>query len=167
MDKAATTVAPDTTTERILAFIESVGIPIAIAPLDEETFMPGMAIRDGVLIVDPARLTWPGDLLHEAGHIAVTEPEKRPILHMVSPDPGEEMSAMLWSYAAALAMDIDPRLVFHDGGYRGGGSHLANTYAEGSYIGLPMLQYYGLAFDARKAAEQDTLPFPHMQRWLR
>ncbi|QNQ11758.1 hypothetical protein [Sphingomonas alpina] len=167
MDTAAPTLAPDATTERILAFIEGVGIPTAIAALDDTTFMPGMTIRDGVLIVDPAQLTWPGDLLHEAGHIAVTEPEKRPTLHMVSPDPGEEMSAICWSYAAALAMDLDPRIVFHDGGYRGGGGHMAGLFAEGTYVGLPMLQYFGLAFDTRRAAEEGTLPFPHMQRWLR
>ncbi|WP_034158051.1 hypothetical protein [Sphingomonas sp. ERG5] len=167
MSSAPTTVALDSISERILAFIEDVGIPTAIAPIDEATFMPGMTIRDGVLIVDPAQLIWPGDLLHEAGHIAVTEPGKRPTLHMVNPDPGEEMSAMCWSFAAALALDLDPDVVFHDGGYQGGGRHLAGVYGGGAYIGLPMLQYYGMALDARSAAEQGTLPFPHMQRWLR
>jgi hypothetical protein len=73
------------------------------------------------------------------------------------------MAAMCWSYAAALAAEIDPRVVFHDHGYKGGGAHLAQTYTEGAYIGLPMLQYYGLARTKDMEGEQ----FPTMIKWVR
>ncbi|MGY4396665.1 hypothetical protein ACVWZA_001850 [Sphingomonas sp. UYAg733] len=163
----STAIAPDDLTERILSFVESVGIRTSVEPLGDASFMPGMSIRNGALLVDPDRLAWPGDLLHEAGHIAVTDPAIRQTLCDVHSDPAEEMAAMCWSYAAAVAMDLEPGTVFHDGGYRGGGSHLAETYAGGSYIGLPMLQYWGMTIDPRHAAETGTAPFPHMRRWLR
>ena len=167
MDKQASAIIPDEITTRILSFVESIGIPTSVEPLGDATFMPGMSIRNGVLLVDPEHLAWPGDLLHEAGHIAVTDPAIRPSLCDVQSDPAEEMSAMCWSYAAALAMDLEPATVFHDGGYRGGGSHLAETYAGGCYIGLPMLQYWGMTVDPGRAEETGASPFPHMQRWLR
>ncbi len=167
MDIPISIAALDATAERILAFVESIGIPTSIEPLGDATFMPGMSIRNGTLLVDPERLAWPGDLLHEAGHIAVTDPAVRPTLCDVQSDPAEEMAAMCWSYAAALAMDLDPGMVFHDGGYRGGGSQLAETYTGGSYIGLPMLDYYGMTREARKGQETDEPTFPHMRRWLR
>jgi len=87
---------PDTRT--ILAFLERIGIPVVIEPIVGDTFLPAMTVRGGALVIDPARLTWPGDLLHEAGHIAVTDPALRPTLNAVSDSPAEEMSAIAWSW---------------------------------------------------------------------
>ena len=39
--------------------------------------MPGLTIVDGTLVVDAVRLAWPGDILHEAAHIALTPPSRR------------------------------------------------------------------------------------------
>jgi len=151
------------TTATIVAFLRSIGIAVEPASLPDDLFLPAMTVRDGVLLYDPDRLEWPGDLLHEAGHLAVTDPAIRPTICEFDSGGGDEMAAMCWSYAAALAAGIDPRVVFHDHGYKGGGAHLAETYAKGSYIGLPMLQYYGLA--ARP--DEDHPPYPAMKRWLR
>jgi hypothetical protein len=145
-------------TDRIIAFVESVGIAVREGPIDGETFMPGMAVRDGALTVDRRTLRWPGDLLHEAGHIAVTDPASRAGTSCVSPDPGEEMAAIAWSYAAARAMDIDAALVFHDGGYKGGGGWIADAFASGGNVGVPMLVWFGMTTDRT---------YPAMERWLR
>ncbi|MES2097057.1 MAG: hypothetical protein V4459_09890 [Pseudomonadota bacterium] len=153
-------------TATIATFLRSVGIAVETASLPGDGFLPAMTVRDGVLRYDPDRLQWPGDLLHEAGHIAVTDPALRPTAGDFSASEtseGDEMAAMCWSYAAALAAGVDPRVVFHDHGYKGAGAHLAQTYAGGAYIGLPMLQYYELA--ARP--DEDHAPFPAMKRWLR
>jgi hypothetical protein len=153
-------------TARIVDFLTSVGIALEAATLPDDGFLPAMTVRDGVLLYDPARLQWPGDLLHEGGHIAVTDPALRPMVtdfNAVETSDGDEMAAICWSYAAALAAEIDPRVVFHDHGYKGDGAHLAETYAGGGYIGLPMLQYYGLA--ARPGEHHP--PFPAMIKWLR
>lgn len=157
--------SPDT--RAILAFLDRIGIPVVIAPVAGETALPAMTVTDGALVIDPARLEWPGDLLHEAGHIAVTDPALRPTLSDVSGDPGEEMATIAWSYAAALAAGIDPKLVFHDHGYRGGGGYLADNFANGGYVGTPMLEYWGMAVPQREAAARGLAPYPHMLRWLR
>jgi len=147
----------------IVDFIRGVGITVETAELSEDGFLPAIAVRDGRLVYDPDRLQYPGDLLHEAGHIAVTDPALRPTVSEFDGNGGDEMAAMGWSYAAALAAGIDPRVVFHDHGYRGDGQWLAETFADGRYIGLPMLQYYGLA----RFPQDDGEPFPAMIKWLR
>ncbi|HEV2865714.1 MAG TPA: hypothetical protein VGX37_04310, partial [Allosphingosinicella sp.] len=110
----------DPLTRRIVAFLEAVGIPVALETLPPGTFLPGLDLCGGGLVVDTERLEWPGDLLHEAGHIALTEPGLRPSLNRASDDPGEEMAAIAWSYAASVALGLDPSVVFHEGGYHGG-----------------------------------------------
>ena len=149
------------------AFIERIGIKVDVAELGDGMVVPGIAIRDGALLVDPARLEWPGDLLHEAGHIAVTDPALRPTLREVPHDPGEEMAAIAWSCAAALAAGVDPALVFHEGGYRGGSGAVLRAFNEGEYFGVPPLQWFGMTGEPRHAAALGRPAFPEMLRWLR
>jgi len=148
-------------------FIARIGIEVEIAELEDGMVVPGIAIRDGRLLVDPARLQWPGDLLHEAGHIAVTDPALRPTLTEVPHDPGEEMAAIAWSWAAALAAEVDPALVFHEGGYRGGSVAVLKAFGAGDFFGVPMLQYFGMSAEPRHAAATGLPAFPEMARWLR
>ena len=149
----------------IIAFLERIGIGVTLEPLSDDTFLPGIAIRDGALVADPAKLRWPSDLLHEAGHIAVTAPEDRPTLNQVRDDPGEEMAALAWSYAAALEIGLDPRILFHDD-YRGGGAALASGFAAGRGVGAPMLAWFGMCSEPHR--RDDPLPaYPKMARWLR
>ncbi|MDF7774908.1 hypothetical protein P1X14_06605 [Sphingomonas sp. AOB5] len=152
---------------RIVAFIESVGIPVIVEPVGDDVLLPGATVRHGALIFDPATLPWPGDLLHEAGHIAVTDPVLRDTLEEVSQDQAEEMAAIAWSYAAAIEIGIDPAIVFHEGGYKGGGANFLSSFDGNGGIGVPMLQYYGMTAEARQAAALDRAPFPAMARWLR
>lgn len=154
-------------TVRIVAFLTGIGIPVIVESLDADTLLPAMTVRDGALVVDPARLEWPGDLLHEAGHIAVTDPALRPTLCEVPSDPAEEMAAIAWSFAAAVELGLDAAVVFHDAGYRGGGPSLAEGFTAGHYIGVPMLDWWGMAIEARRAAREGLPAFPVMQRWLR
>ena len=157
----------DPVTARIITFLGEIGIPVTVEALGEDTLLPAMTVRCGALVVDPDRLTWPGDLLHEAGHIAVTDPATRVSLCEVPSDPAEEMAAIAWSYAAAVEIGLDPRIVFHDEGYVGGGGYLADAFAGGGSPGLPMLQWFGMTLDKRNAEKQGVAPFPHMLRWLR
>jgi hypothetical protein len=150
----------------IVAFLDSIGIPTAEAVLDEDTVLPAMTVRDGVILYDPARLERPGDLLHEAGHIAMTDPALRPTISDFSLAPGaqgDEMGATAWSWAAAIAAGLDARVAFHPDAYRGEGEWLQQTFAQGHYVGLPLLQYYGLA----RFPHQDGDQYPAMIKWLR
>jgi len=156
----------DPLTERLAAFVRGVGIPVHPAALPAPTFLPGLEIRDGAILVDESRLTWPGDLLHEAGHLAVAHPDER-ARPQLSPTPGEEMAAIAWSYAAARHLGLAPDILFHAGGYKDGSSALIENFAEGRYIGVPLLHCYGMAVEPRQAAGGGAEPYPHMLRWLR
>src|SRR5688572_3056857 len=127
-------------------FLERTGIPVRLEKIDGGTFLPGLTIMDGTLVVDAARLEWPGDILHEAAHIALAPPSRRAAIGgKLSVTPAEEMAALAWSYAAALGAEIDPAIVFHEGGYKQGGAELRASYAAGLASGgpgVPMLQWY-------------------------
>ncbi|HEX4738579.1 MAG TPA: hypothetical protein VH331_13565 [Allosphingosinicella sp.] len=151
-------------TAAIVAFLRGIGIPVAAEPLPD-SFLPGLTVRDGGLVVDPERLKWPGDLLHEAGHIAITEPERRPRLSAVSSDPGEEMAAIAWSWAAAAAIGLAPEIVFH-ADFVGGSGNLIDDFAAGYGVGVPMLVWFEMTVD-RRAKEPGRATFPEMARWLR
>lgn len=156
----------DPLTERLAAFVRAIGIEVRPAELAEPTFLPGLDIRHGAILVDEPRLKWPGDLLHEAGHIAVAHPDERrqPTL---SPTPGDEMTAIAWSFAAARHLDLALEILFHPDGYKGGGSALIENFTAGHYVGVPLLHCYGMSVEPRQAAARGVEPFPHMLRWLR
>jgi len=149
---------PDLIATKIVAFLGEIGIPVLMTPLPEDTLLPAMTVTRGTLLVDPARLTYPGDLLHEAGHIAVTDPTVRTKLETVTDDQSEELAAICWSYAAAHAIGLDPAIVFHGDGYRGHGPSLATNFALGIYVGLHLLVGYGLTA---------STTYPAMTRWMR
>ncbi len=50
---------------------------MTIAPILGKIFVLGLAIVEGSIQIDPEAESFPGDLLHEAGHIAVCAPELR------------------------------------------------------------------------------------------
>ena len=156
----------DPLTEKLAAFVRGIGIDVHPASLPEPTFLPGLDIRHGAILVDEARLTFPGDILHEAGHIAVASADER-ARPQLSPTPGDEMTAIAWSYAAALHLGIPVDVLFHPGGYKDGSTALIENFTEGRYIGVPLLQCYGMSVEPRQAAVRGVEPYPHMLRWLR
>ncbi len=154
---------------KIVTFLDTIGIPAITGPVEGETLLPGLTVQGGTLLFDPDRLTWPGDLLHEAGHIAVADPALRDQLGDVDTDPGTEMAAIAWSYAAALEIGIDPAIVLHEGGYRqvGGGAAILHNFNTGKYIGAPMLQWYGMTAEPHQAEAFGMPAYPTMTHWLR
>lgn len=159
--------ALDPDTSRIIDFLAAIGIPVTLGDLPGETFLPGIAVRDGGLVLDPDRPFFPGDLLHEAGHVAVTEPRLRPTLNDVEDDPGAEMAAIAWSYAAARHLGIASRTLFHAHGYRGAGETLAAAFDQGAGPGAPLLQFYGMTAEPHQAERLGLPAYPQMARWLR
>lgn len=156
----------------IAGWLRGVGVEVEPATLGDDTFLPGLTLDGGRLLYDEAKLLYPGDLLHEAGHVAVVPPSLRPLLSgdvdLPGVDMGElEIAAVVWSYAAAVDIGIDPAIVFHDAGYRGKARGLARTFGLGVYPGLPYLEAAGMAFGPRRAAELGVEPFPRMVSWLR
>ena len=157
----------DPLVQQIVAFLQSIGLAVRFGPVPEGAFLPGLQLRGGAIVIDEARLRYPGDLLHEAGHLALLPPQERAL---VDGDTGEsgglEMGAIAWSYAAALHLGINPAVVFHPDGYRGGSAALLENFAQGRYVGVPILEWLGLAVPPTRAKELGAEPYPAMSRWL-
>ena len=54
------------------------------------------------------------------------------------------MMAIAWSYAASVHLQLDPSVVFHADGYRGGSQSLIENFTGGRYIAVPTLQWLGM-----------------------
>ena len=151
----------DALTTTIVAFLRGIGLVVRPGRVPEQTFVPGNWIDHGALVVDESYLNYPGDLLHEAGHLAVAAPTRRPtIVGDAGPDAAEEMMAIAWSYAAAVHLCLDPAVVFHPAGYRGGSTALIENFDQGRYVGVPMLQWLGMTYDAIRAPTYQVAPYP-------
>jgi hypothetical protein len=148
------------------AFLEAIGIELEAGPVGE-TILPGMTVAQGRIRLDPAVPAYPGDLLHEAGHLAVCAPAERATLKAMSDDPGEEMAAIARSVAAAHACGTTLEVLFHDHGYKGGAAALRRAFANGGGVGVPMLAWFGMTAEPHRAHEHKIPPFPTMTRWLR
>jgi hypothetical protein len=150
----------------MLAFLEEIGIACDLVDLDGSTLLPGLRILQGRLLVDRARLMFPGDILHEAAHIAVSPAAERPHLGPDGLDnPGLEIAALAWSYAACLRLGMPPELVFHADGYKGGGASILEAFSSGATLGQPLLAWMGLTTYGPGADPKQA--FPVMARWLR
>ncbi|MDZ5645900.1 hypothetical protein [Nitrospirillum sp. BR 11828] len=126
----------------IITFLREIGIGVEVGDGGLDGFLPGVNIHAGVIHVHPETLVGSGDLLHEAGHIAIvperfrtrlgtdlhadtaaaiaaelgSAPSLDPILSL-PPVQGEVM-AQAWSYAAALHIGVPLTCVFFPGSYK-------------------------------------------------
>jgi hypothetical protein len=152
---------------QIVGFLREIGLLVRLAPLEEETFLPGVTLEPGGLVVDPEKLRYPGDLLHEAGHLATMLPQDRDTATgNAGADQGQEIAAQCWSYAAAVHLGLPPEVVFHPDGYKGAAQSLIEQYSNGQ-VGVPLLQWMGLTLDAANAGARAVAPYPAMVKWLR
>lgn len=151
--------------DRILPFLAEIGLAVRERPVAEATFLPGILIEHGALVFDRTQAE-PGDLLHEAGHLAVMTPvERAAATGDLGTGPGEEMAAIAWSYAACRHLELPAEVVFHPGGYRGGAQALRENFTAGRYVGAPMLQWFGMTRERTDGS--DTPVYPRMRHWLR
>ena len=154
-------------TARIVNFLIELGLEVKAAVIREETFLPGISVNCGVILIDESRLKYPGDLLHEAGHLAVVPASRRDQLQSyIGRRGGEELMAIAWSYAALVHLGLEPSVVFHEEGYRGGSESLIENFTQGRYFGVPTLQWIGLTADDKRAKEMGIAPYPNMIKWL-
>lgn len=159
----------NTILSKIIAFGQQIGVPIRFGDINVDTFLPGLYIDKGTLIIDKLQLKYIGDILHEMGHIALMNREQRNTLFgslegQLDPE-ASEMATIAWSYAAALEIGIDPEVVFHADGYKGESENILSNFNQGHYFGVPILQWYGLTFE--RVTENKNIVFPKMIRWTR
>ena len=172
LDDASAPPAPSDWITRAVAFLRETGLIVEECALDEPCFLPGVRIRRGALVFDRKRLLAAGDLLHEAGHIALTPACRR---HELDGDVqpaqhhphGGEVEAIAWSFAASLQVGLPLEQLFHPQGYAGRSQALAFSYSIGVYPGAAGLAELGLAAIGESARRAGVPPYPHMLRWLR
>lgn len=162
----------DALTSRIAEFLNAIGIEVVPARLESEGFLPGIVVERGRLLVDETKLSYPGDLLHEAGHLAVAPSSVRSQLSGEVMVPGADMNAVevqatAWAYAALRHLGLEPRVLFHEGGYRGRSEGLIMTYSLGVYPGAHALQAAGMTATGEAARALGVAPYPHMLKWMR
>ena len=161
----------ETVFQKITDFIQRIGIPIAYQHILEQSFLPGLLIENGTLIIDKNQLKYIGDALHEAGHIALMTSEQRKNLSgaLNGQNDGEatEMAVIAWTYAACLEIEIDPVIVFHSDGYKGGSESILENFSNGNYFGVPILEWYGMTERKINTQTINTISYPRMLTWVR
>lgn len=155
--------------EKAISFIKRIGIEIEFKLINPSTcFLPGLLIEQGKIIIDQSKLEFQGDVLHEAGHIAVVPASERDTLDGSTigrrkDAAAEEMMAIAWSYAACAHLNINPEFVFHSNGYKGGSSSLIENFGAGRYVGVSVLQWLGMT----APLGYDNGVYPNMIKWMR
>lgn len=126
----------------IVAFLRGIGFGVEYGAGAHGGFLPGVNIHGGVIHVDPDTLVGSGDVLHEAGHIAVVPRRFRSRLNsdlqadteaLMAAETAEgrpgnpqlalaihhgEFMAQAWSYAVSLHLGVSPACVFFPGAYK-------------------------------------------------
>lgn len=155
----------------IVDFLLEIGIKVHFEKIEDSTFLPGIRIRAGGLVIDKEKLLFPGDVLHEAGHIACIASEDRSKLNDdVNPDePAKsfELGAIAWSYAALIHLNLEPRVVFHENGYKGEASQLIEMFQNYEEpMGLPLLVWMDMTNSPKNEKNREFV-YPKMRKWLR
>jgi hypothetical protein len=176
--------------DRTSAFLETIGIQVRVVP-GATGFLPGLLIQGATISVDAATDSRVGDLLHEAGHIAVTPGrfrehicndvsslaelmsaylDEHPNAFGYPEDPiaraimqSSEAEAIAWSYAAALESGVDPCLPFKVG-FDGNGMEVFERLSLGMHFGVNGLAAAGMTdTPTRKGSKH---PYPAMKKWM-
>lgn len=157
--------------ETITSFINHIGISCVQGIVKDSSFLPGIDIVAGGIVYDAEKMQSPGDLLHEAGHIAVLLPKDR--VSVTSPNVngdlqpgGAEIAAIAWSWAAANYLQVPPEVVFHPDGYHGESNAIIDNFSNRRYFGVSLLQWFGMTNEKHVANISGDI-YPTMQNWLR
>jgi hypothetical protein len=153
----------------IVGFLRDIGLAVRFDVAPASSTLPGVVLEQGTIVVDRSQPLMIGDLLHEAGHLALLPPSVRRVAEdRLDHDwgSGYEVGAICWSYAAAVHLGVPLEVVFHARGYRGDGPWLIETFRAGTYPGVALLEWAGLTWTPGHEPA-DELPFPAMRQWLR
>ncbi|KOP38941.1 hypothetical protein DBB36_12140 [Flavobacterium sp. WLB] len=157
--------------KKVLQFLNEININVIEKELGT-TFLPGLDLGPNCIYIDYNNLLYPGDILHEAGHLAVTTSVERKLIgtDKISPEwptHGEEIAAILWSFAAAKYLNLPLEFIFHPNGYKNDSDWLISNFSNENYIGLPLLEWMGLCLGNELAAKEGKSAFPAMLKWMR
>lgn len=160
------------TIEKVINFLSEIGIEVELTEEQFSSFLPGVRIETGRLIVNNCELLCVGDVLHDAGHLACLPPSlKHKANDNIAESLGEqhsyEMAVILWTYAAAKFLNIPLKQIFLSDGYKSNSEWIIEQLENQEFMGLPLLQWLGLAASNDEIAKGAAEPFPAMHKWVR
>jgi len=144
----------------VIQWLRSIGIPMTMGFSFAKNFNAYIWHKDGGIVV--ASKAHIGNILHEAGHFAVTPANMRKRVSNSFDDiglkePHEDM-ALAWSYAAAIACEVDTMIPFQTGFKNpssGFGVHMALERSD--HVGIKLMTDLDMTDNT----------FPSMKQWLR
>jgi hypothetical protein len=176
-------------------FVKSIGLPITVASAEAvaKAFTPHILIRDGEMLVDLDNV-FPGDILHEAAHVAITPPKFRALCNgglkavfkamrdfaMENPTglhtypenalvraimQCDEQEAIAWQYAAAREIELPDEWLFPEGSFEGHGDDHLIRLKLSSHYGINGLQAAKWTV-IRKNPHIDLPVYPKLAFWL-
>ncbi len=133
---------------KAIAFLRSIKIPLRESPPTEpcpqKTFFPWVWIENSTLVYRKNSVDV-GQLLHEAGHLALMTPAKRALASPNGLPPGPifgDLAVEAWDYYAAIAADIFPMLIFAKN-FDNKGLQVYTQLDKGVHYGIPILKDIG------------------------
>jgi len=180
---------------RAIDFVRSIGIPVTTTSGEDiaGAFTPYCRIEAGGLVVNPEKV-FPGDILHEAGHIAVMPARFRPsasgtlgkslremkdyldahsdAIGRFPEDPtirgivqSGEAEAAAWQYAAAQHIGLPDMWLFPPESFEGQPEDALLRLKTNSYLGINGLQAAGWT-KVRTTSRLDAPTYPELAFWL-
>lgn len=134
--------------KKAIAFLKKIKVPLRESPPHElcpaSTFFPWVWIEDSTIVYRKAKVDV-GQLLHEAGHLALMPPAKRalatPSALLNGPVFGD-LAVEAWDYYAALAAGIFPMIVFAKN-FDNQGYRVYTQLYKGEHHGISLLKSIG------------------------
>lgn len=156
--------------KKMIDFVRSIGIEVKHGSVPDNPLIPGIRVQHGVMLIDENNLTYPGDILYQAGRIAILPATERDAYHGEDHkdnnwEAAQAMAAMCWAWAALTHLQIAPEVVFHNGGYKGQSTQIIQGYQSGAFMGLPIMQMYEMAYEPHQATARGLQAFPFMYKW--
>jgi hypothetical protein len=173
---------------RVIDFLNEIGLPCSVSP-GVKGFLPGVRIELGTLLVDPN--AFPGDVLHEAGHLATMPGRFRrqasdnidTVLRLMldtvdfsNPDVGEARAAIqcgdpeatAWAWAAGEHIGLVPGQIIALSHYGGTGGEIREMLRARAYVGIHGLSSAAFCVTRPGAMEKIRgLPaYPKLAMWL-
>lgn len=171
----------------VMSFLRSIGLEVFVVP-GSTSFVPGVRVSHGTLEVDPDCLI--SNLLHEAGHVAITPARYRALMDgnfmtgmrtMVEDAMGNfldidsplyraviqcsDPEATAWAWAAGMKIGVPREVIILDDQYEGAGASIRQMLSICQYTGIHGLANAGLCRIRDHSCKEGEQPYPALLKW--